>query len=503
MAFEVLPLTTIGIIIIIAIFLSILVKKIHLNPVLGFIIAGFLLGPFLLNFLHPEDPLVIGFGEMGLFILLFYLGLEFSLEEFIKAGSATLGLAAIDMTLSVIAGFAVLYFLGFSLLFSAVVGFMLFCTSTAIVAKFVIDKGILRLQPTQLAISILILQDFLGILLLVFITTLTSKGPAASGNALDFALIALVFAVSTFYVVNQLSKYVEEWLLKNNFGHTEVTLYAVGVGLVAATLGSVLGLSTTMGAYFAGFALGATKSGSKIKEDVHFLRDFFLVFFFVAFGTTIFYDFLVKAVVIPETHQLLFFIGLTLLLAVLAIIAHGIAIVLFGPLFGLTRNDASLTAIFLTPLGEFVIIIATSAAKILEPAESGLLAPIAFLLIAVTVILFMPLFNSVEWHRKIFGKLPILFKEKQPAITSLKPHSPFTIEQLRIIGINIFILFCLIIVTFSLYDELPRFGVPLLYSRQITTIIIFSVFASVPLLNSFKAFKNLVKASRHHSLETI
>lgn len=501
MSFEILPLTTIGIVIIIAIFLSIIVKKLRLNPVLGFIMAGFLLGPFLLNFLHPEDPLVIGFGEMGLFILLFYLGLEFSLEQFIKAGSATLGLAAVDMTLSVLAGFAVMHFLGFSLLFSAVIGFMLFCTSTAIVAKFAIDKGLLKLQPTQLAISILILQDFLGILLLVFITTLTSKG-SAGGNALDFALIALVFAVSTFYVVNQLSKYVEDWLIKNNFGHTEITLYAVGVGLVAATLGSVLGLSTTMGAYFAGFALGATRSGNKIKEDVHFLRDFFLVFFFVGFGTTLFYDIALKHVVIPEIHQFIFFVGLALLLAILAIIAHAVALVSVGPLFGLNRKDASLTAVLLTPLGEFVIIIATSASKILNTAESTLIAPIAFLLIAVTVILFQPVYTAIEFHRKLFGMLPVIFKEKV-AVTSLKPHTPYTIEQLRIIGINLFILLCLVLVTILLYEELPRFGVPLLYSRQITTIIIFSIFASIPLINSFKAFKKLVKASRHHSLETI
>lgn len=497
MSGEVLPLTTIGIIILIAIGLSILVKKLKLNPVLGFIIAGFLLGPFGLGFLHPKDPLVIGFGEMGLFILLFYLGLEFSLEDFLKAGSATLGLALIDMGLSVLAGFLIMQLLGFSFIFSAIVGFMLFCTSTAIVAKFAIDKGILKLAPTQLAISILILQDFLGILLLVFITTLSASG-AETGNALELGILALVFAVSTFFVVNQLSKYVEKWLIANNFGHTEITLYAVGVGLIAATLGSVLGLSTTMGAYFAGFALGATKAGTKIKNDVHFLRDFFLVFFFVGFGTTLFYDNVLNAVVIPETGLLLYIIGIAVVLSLLAIIAHGISGAIFGPLFGLSRRDASLTAILLVPLGEFVIIIATSASKVISEAENVFLAPLAFMVIAVTVILFMPLYNGIEIHRKIFGMLPNIFKERTK-VTKIKAHTPYTIKQLKLFGLNLFILLCLVIVTLKLYDALPRFGVPLLYSRQITTIIIFAIFASIPLFRAIKALKNLIRESMHHS----
>src|SRR3989338_4818799 len=118
---EVLPLTTIGIIIVIAIFVSILVKKFGQNPVLGYIIAGFLLGPFLLNFLHPDDPLVLGFGEMGLFILLFYLGLESSLKEFLAAGTTSFFIGIMDIIGSVIVGFAISYFFGFSFLFSLLI----------------------------------------------------------------------------------------------------------------------------------------------------------------------------------------------------------------------------------------------------------------------------------------------------------------------------------------------------------------------------------------------
>ncbi|MDO8626904.1 MAG: cation:proton antiporter, partial [Candidatus Diapherotrites archaeon] len=401
-----LPLTSIGIILMLAIGLSILVRKLNLNPVLGFILAGFLLGPFALNFLRPDDPLVIGFGEMGLFILLFYLGLELSLKEFLEAGSATLGLALIDMAGLAGLGFIVMVLLGNSFLFSVVIGFMLFCTSTAIVAKFAIDHGILKNPPVQLAVSILILQDFLGILLLVLATSFSSPG----SSPLTLAFTSLVFAVSAFFVVYTLSKKIENWLEKQGFGHTEITLYAIGVGLVVATLGSVLGLSTALGAYFTGFALNATKAGDRIKKDVNFLRDFFLVFFFVAFGTTIFFDKAAGGIVFPDIQTLIFLVLLCLGLSLGIIIINMFVFAVFGPLFGLSRQDSSTTAILLVPLGEFVVIIATTTAVLFQGTESSLLSPIAFMLIAMTVIVFQPLYNFVDLHRKIVSFLPNFFK---------------------------------------------------------------------------------------------
>src|SRR3989344_6522163 len=227
MAAEVLPLTTIGIIIVIRIMVSILVKKFGQNPVLGYIIAGFFLGPFILNFLRPDDPLVIGFGEMGLFILLFYLGLESSLKEFLASGTAAFFLGLLDIVGCVAVGFTIAHLLGFSTIFSLLIGIMLFCTSTAIIAKFAIDNKIVRMASTHLTISILIFQDLVAIILVVFVTSFSR-----SGEALDLAISAVMFATAAFFVVYQLSQWVEAWLSKNGFGHIEMTLFALGIGLI-------------------------------------------------------------------------------------------------------------------------------------------------------------------------------------------------------------------------------------------------------------------------------
>ena len=485
----VLPLTTIGVIIIISIIFSTLIKKLGQNEVIGFIIAGFLLGPFGLHFLSPTDPLVKGFAELGLFVLLFYLGIELSLKEFLGAGSTIFGLALIDMGITTGLGIGIMMMLGYSLTFSVIVGIMMFSTSTAIVAKFILNKGLMQSFAAKTSLSILILQDFLGILCLVFVTSLSSKG----GSVTDLAISAVVFAVSTFYAVYHLSRIVEEWMKNNEFGHTEITLYALGVGLITATLADVLGLSTAIGAYFAGFALSETNSGERIKKDVSFLRDFFLVFFFVGFGTTLFFDEAVDKVVIPEIGGLLYIAGLALSLGIIAITAHSIASRVFGKIFRLNEEDSTLMAVLLSPLGEFVVIIATVAAGILAAKENNVVGPLAFMLIIMTLIIFQPLYNARKIHQRVFGALPALQLPQKVALEEKKEPSAEA-RHMRDMALNIFVIFCFAYITYILYNDLPRFGVPIVYSREITSVAILLFFAMSPGIKAGKAAKRLWKA---------
>ncbi|MBN2127421.1 MAG: cation:proton antiporter [Candidatus Diapherotrites archaeon] len=484
---EVLPLTTIGIIIVIAIGISIIIKKMGQNPVLGFILAGFILGPFGLAFLDPTHELVNAFSELGLFVLLFYLGLELSLKDFLKAGSSSIGLALIDMIGLAGIGFIVMQLLGYSVMFSVVVGFMLFCTSTAIVAKFILDKDLIKNPAAQLSLSILILQDFLGILLLVFLTSFSGQG-----DPIGLSLNAIVFAVSAFVVVYQLSKFMENWLTENKFSHTEITLYALGVGLIVSTVANYLGLSIALGAYFAGFALAETRAGNSIKKDVGFMRDFFLLFFFVAFGTTIFFNAEATVQVLPEIGVILYLLGISLLLALGIIVVNILTFGLFGEMFGLKKEDASVTGILLTPLGEFVVIIATTSAGVLTVAEKTLMGPLAFMIILITVVIFTPLYNFLPIHRKISLMIPSLFKRD---LNKTVVHETSSIEKeiIKGIALNLFIVLCLAWMTWILYYELPRFGLPILYSRQATALITFLIFAAIPLNNAFKNTKKLFK----------
>jgi Kef-type K+ transport system membrane component KefB len=486
---EVLPLTSIGIIMVLAISISFIVKKSGQNSVIGYILAGFILGPMFFNFLNPSDPLVVGFGELGLFILLFYLGLEMSLKDFLKAGSTSIGLALLDMAGLVGMGFIVAYLSGFSFVFSVVVGMMAFSTSTAIVAKFALDKGIIQHSAVKLAISILILQDFLGIVLLVFLTSFSAP---AGADPVQLGLAAAVFAVTAFFAVSKLSKQVEKWLEENGFGHTEITLFALGIGLIVATLGTFLGLSSALGAYFAGFALAETKYGARIKHDVSFLRDFMLVFFFVTFGTMIFYNIETGLVQVPELTTLFFIAGIAVIVSIGIVIVNGIVLHIFGPPFGLSSEDSSLMAIMLVPLGEFVIIISRSSIGALSGAEGAIISSLAFLLILVTVIIFQPIYNLKHLHEKIFSFLPTIGKPQSRGVV-IQEHTDETREYLKKFIGNLMVVLCFVWITLLLYEAIPRIGIPIIYSRQITAFLIFCFFASWPTVNAIKALKKLVE----------
>ncbi len=490
-------LTEIGVILGFSLILSIFFKRIGQNPVLGFILSGFLLGPFLLNYVHPGNELLTAFAELGLFVLLFYLGIELSFKDFIKAGVPTLGLALVDMAASVAGGAILSLITGFSFLFSVIIGMMLFSTSSAIVGKFLLDRGMMKDKSAQLAMAILILQDFLGILLLVFISSLSS-----SGSAMELGLTAVVFAAVAFYSVHRLSGTVEKLFERFGLSETEMTLYALCVGLIVATLGGFLGLSSALGAYFAGFALSELKAGEHVKRQLDFVREFFLLFFFVSFGATLFFDAEISAVVVPEITQLIFVVGFTLALSVIAILAHGISLTMAGPLFGLTNRASSEVAILLTPLGEFVIIIALAAIPLLSKDEAVLLSPVAFLLILLTLFVFQPLFKQVDLHDRLTAKVPA-FAPRPTTETSPEQYTDEAREQLHSLGINLLLLSCLGWLTMKLYFAIPSLGIPIPLGREIVTALLFLFFGSVLILRAFRAgrklFHHAFKSSSMHS----
>ncbi|MFH0954756.1 MAG: cation:proton antiporter [Candidatus Micrarchaeota archaeon] len=490
------PLMVIGIILVFSWVLSFFFKRIGQNPVVGFIVSGFLLGPFVFHILTPETPLVQAFSELGLFVLLFYLGIELSFRDFVKAGVPTLGLALADMSVCFLAGFLIALMAGFSLLFSAAVGLMMFSTSSAIVGKFLVDRGLIRKKSSQMALAILILQDFLGILVLVFISSVSS-----SGSALDLALTAVVFAGVSFYAVHRLSKFVETYFERYHLGATELTVYALAVALVVSALGSFLKLNPALGAYFAGFALSELSVGEKVKEQIGFSRDFFLMFFFVSFGASLFYNSVSQTITFPAIDQLVFLVGLSIVLGIVSIIVHGVVLTMMGPLFNISNRESSEMAILLSPLGEFVIIIAISIIPILAVTESLSLAPIAFLLILATLLIFQPLYNHLNWHDRITQKIPA-FASRVHTEQPKTEHSSESIQWLKTLAKNLLLLVCLAWLTLQLYRAIPTIGIPIPFSREIFTVLVFAFFAYIPVSRSLRAFRKIIHAAQpshyHH-----
>ncbi|MGC8851430.1 MAG: cation:proton antiporter [Candidatus Micrarchaeia archaeon] len=390
MSGEEIALVEVGVVVAIAFFLGFVFSRFKQNAALGYIVAGILLGPIGFNYLVPGHGLSQVFGEMGLLLLMFYLGLELHLKHFVEHGAPATVLAAVEMFLTFAAGFLVARLLGFSDVEALVIGAVMIATSTAIVGKFLIDRHLFSKPSGRLAHAILVLQDFSAILLLVFISSV-----AAQKSFNSVALTALFFVVSVFFVVARFSRKLLAFLGAGE-SRAGITLYAIAVGILVAWLAAFLGLPSTLGAYFTGFALSETAYGKRIKEQLGLLREFFVLFFFVSFGSALFFDSVAGVVVFPPLSEWVFLLSAAALLALAYLAVKLFTYGVFGVALGFKSKTAVGVGFLLLPLGEFAVIIALASKPLLDAAAFNSLLPLTFLLILFTASLMAPLFDRAS-----------------------------------------------------------------------------------------------------------
>ena len=371
-----LPIISLGIIALVALLLGGIFTRLGLASSVGYILAGVLMGPLGLQLLAPGEGLAELFGQIGLLMLLFYLGLELSIDNFRKTGAVALALVFVETVAAFATGFAISKFFGFTDLQALVVGAMLPFASTAIVVKFMMDKKIFDWPESRVAVSSLVIEDFLAILVLVFLTSLST---AKSLNVL--VLNGLLFTIAMFFVVRKISKHALNLLEK--IGHQDkMAIYAIGIGIVVGYFGELLGISSALGAYFAGFALAETKYGERIKNELGVFREFFILFFFVSFGVI---------VTLPSSVTIYLLLAALLVAYIFSkMVAYGI----FGTALGFKPKAAITTGILMVAIGEFSIIIASAAAIVL-PNSADILS-LAFLMTLATAVIMPLLFNYRE-----------------------------------------------------------------------------------------------------------
>ncbi len=392
-------LIDLGVIALAALVFGIAASRLRQSSSLGYIVAGVALGPLVLRYLVPGEGLSPVFGELGIIMILFYLGLELNLKRIREAGAIPFVMAAGQMVFAFSAGFITGKLFGLSDIAAAVCGAVIICTSTVMVARFILDRNMMQEVSSRIALSILMLQDFFGIFTLVFISSLSMQ---KSLNI--FVLNALLFIIAMFFLVSKASRHVLNFL--HSLGHGDkMVFYAIGIGVVSAFVGAELGLSTTLGAYFAGFALAESAYGDRIKRELGVFREFFILFFFVSFGATLFYNPLTGTASIPAFAQLLPIIFLAAALTVAYLVSSALAFFSTGTLFGLDKNTISGVNALLVPLGEFVIIIVTAASPILPPPVLDIILPTSFLLILFTAPLGPLLFDARKQVADIYSSL--------------------------------------------------------------------------------------------------
>lgn len=405
-----------ALILIVAGITTILFKRLKQPLVLGYIVAGFLAGPHV-----PYLPTVADvdsvktWSEIGVIFLMFTLGLEFSFKKIVKMGVGPIIAACTVMVSMIGVGSFVGQMFGWSTMDSVFLGGMLAMSSTTIIYKAFDDLGLRHKKFAGEVLSVLILEDILGILLMVVLSALAVsqrfEGLQLAGSLLTLGFFLILWFVVGVFVVPILLRRNRKWM-------TPETLLVVSVGLcfLLVVMAAHAGYSAAFGAFMMGSILAETVEAEHIEHVVSPLKDLFGAIFFVSVGM------LVDPTVLVQFWFPVAIITLSILVGQM----------LFGTfsfvLSGQPLDVAMRCGFSLAQIGEFAFIIAAMGVGL--GVTSSFLYPVVVAVSIITTFLTPYMIKAaVPVYKHLAGVLPqrILVQRSQSAShRSFQPsHSPW------------------------------------------------------------------------------
>lgn len=339
----------IGAILAITAIVSFIVRFLKQPLIVGYIVTGIIVGPYVLNIFHSHEELEL-FSKIGITMLLFIVGLHLSPRVVKDLGKVSLATGIAQIVLTTIVGLGIALFLGIPKIAALYTSIALTFSSTIIIIKLLSDKRDLSKLYGQMAVGLLLIQDIVATVILIFISTLQSSTGAnpyieiAMALMKGFVLIALLLLISA-YVLPRLFK-----AISNSQELMFIVSLAWGIGLAAAF--QVVGFSVEIGALVAGVALASTPYSHEIGSRMKPLRDFFILLFFVLLGATLVVD-NIAAIILP-----------TLILSLFVLVGNPLIMMVIMNLLGFTRRTSFQSGIVVAQISEFSLILAAIGLRI-------------------------------------------------------------------------------------------------------------------------------------------
>lgn len=262
-------------------------RKIKQPLVLGYIIAGFLVGPHFHLLPTVADNENVGIlAEIGVIFLLFSLGLEFSFKKLMRVGGAASITALVEITFITVAGYFAGKWMGWSTMDSLFLGGMLASSSTTIIIRAFDELGMKTKQYARIVFGVLVVEDIVVILLMVLLSTIAvSKQFAGSEILLTVAklvfFLALWFIMGIFLLPTLLKK------AKTLIDEEALLILSIGLCLGMVVLATQVGFSAELGAFIMGSIIAETTSAEKVEHLIKPVKDLFGAVFFVSVGMMI------------------------------------------------------------------------------------------------------------------------------------------------------------------------------------------------------------------------
>lgn len=357
-------------ILITAAFVTLVFKKFKQPVVLGYLIAGFVLGPNFPFFVGVKDTSSITtWSEIGVIFLLFGLGLEFSFKKLSSVGKSA-GITAFIEAASMLAiGYATGKLLGWNTMDSIYLGGVLSVSSTTIIVRAFDELGLKGKKFVSLVFGVLIVEDLIAILLLVLLTTVAVSDSLSGTELFNATLrlgffLTLWFLIGIFIIPNLLQK------IRKLLTPETTVVISIGLCLLMVLIATNVGFSAPLGAFIMGSILAETREGHNIEHLLNPIKDLFAAVFFVSVGMMI------------DPHTLMDYSGTIVIITIVTIIGKFISSGFGALLSGQSLKTSVQSGLSLAQIGEFSFIIATLGMSL--KVTSDFIYPVAVAVSAVT-----------------------------------------------------------------------------------------------------------------------
>ena len=354
------------IIVVAALLGGMLAQRLKQPLILGYIFAGMAVGPYTggvtISDIHEIELLA----EIGVALLLFALGLEFSLKDLQPVRSMALIGTPIQILLSIAYGFAIGRLLGWQWLPSLWLGALISLSSTMVILKTLMSQGRLGTLSSRVMIGMLIVQDLAVVPMLIILPQLNDPKaglPLLGLAALKAAVFLSLMIVAGTRLLPRLMAWIAAWNSRELF---VLAITAIGLGIGYAT--HLFGLSFAFGAFVAGMVLSESDYGHQALSDIIPVRDLFSLLFFASVGMLL------------DPRFLLDHLGMVLLLVLVVTVGKGIICGVLPRLFGYVNVVPLAVGLGLFQIGEFSFVLARLG------LESGALTSEMYSLVLTTAI---------------------------------------------------------------------------------------------------------------------
>ena len=370
-----------------ALMLGTVAERLHQSVIVGYLIAGALVGPNVLGWISTQQEL-FQIAELGVGLLLFAIGLEFSPRRLLSLGTVVLKAGPLQVLTTAVFGFAAAAIFGLNAREALVVGMMVAVSSTACVLRLLTDRAELDSEHGRMALGILLVQDAAVIPMILLVSVMAAGGAwGLMAGELTLALILAAVLMGMFYVFFNIV--VPRLLLLPAWRKNRdlPILLAVTMATGSAWVTHAMGLSPALGSFAAGVMLAVSPFATQVRADTRPLTILMVTLFFAAIGMFGDPAWLVRHWTIVVGIVLAIIVGKTLI------------IILLAHLFGRPWRYAIATALCLAQVGEFSFVLATIAQR--NVVGAALMEPVTFRAMVsatiVTLLLTPYLVASAPW----------------------------------------------------------------------------------------------------------